>query len=181
MTKITLDLLDSLVDISGLEAREEYGRISNALEPVKIYLEKLETIAKAEQVLDATQHLEETARDIEPPVELAPWHSTTMYRRNARVTHNGKRYRSLVAYNLAWDPETTLAHAWVMDEPPPVPNTGPQPWATRVQYYADGNLESKPTSVVTHGGQTWEAKLTHVSHAGWAPSAYTHAVWKKRN
>lgn len=29
----------------------------------------------------------------------------------------------------------------------------------------------------THGGRVWTAKLAHTTHAGWAPSAATHAVW----
>ena len=29
----------------------------------------------------------------------------------------------------------------------------------------------------THGGRVWTAKLAHTTHAGWVPSAATHAVW----
>lgn len=29
----------------------------------------------------------------------------------------------------------------------------------------------------THNGRIWTAKLAHTTHAGWAPSAATHAVW----
>lgn len=29
----------------------------------------------------------------------------------------------------------------------------------------------------THNGRVWTAKLAHTTHAGWPPSAATHAVW----
>ena len=32
-------------------------------------------------------------------------------------------------------------------------------------------------TVVSHKGRLWRCKVTHVTHAGWVPSAATHAVW----
>lgn len=36
----------------------------------------------------------------------------------------------------------------------------------------------QPGDLRTHDGQTWRAKIDHVTHEGWAPSPAAHAVWK---
>lgn len=46
---------------------------------------------------------------------------------------------------------------------------GPIPWAIGQQIKAGDKR--------THGGRVWTAKLAHTTHAGWPPSAATHAVW----
>lgn len=46
-----------------------------------------------------------------------------------------------------------------------------QPWQDATQY--------KVGDKVSHDGAVWVALIAHTSHAGWAPSEYTHAVWKK--
>ena len=50
------------------------------------------------------------------------------------------------------------------------PAAGPLVWAIGISAVAD-------TTVVSHEGRLWRCKVTHVTHAGWVPSAATHAVW----
>lgn len=50
------------------------------------------------------------------------------------------------------------------------PAAGPLVWAVGISAVAD-------TTVVSHKGRLWRCKVTHVTHAGWVPSAATHAVW----
>ena len=50
------------------------------------------------------------------------------------------------------------------------PAAGPLVWAVGISAVAD-------TTVVSHEGRLWRCKVTHVTHAGWVPSAATHAVW----
>ena len=50
------------------------------------------------------------------------------------------------------------------------PATGPLVWAVGIFVVAG-------ETVVSHEGRLWRCKVTHVTHAGWAPSAATHAVW----
>ena len=53
--------------------------------------------------------------------------------------------------------------------PEPEPEPGVLAWAVG-QTVTAGDKR-------THGGRVWTAKLAHTTHAGWAPSAATHAVW----
>ena len=48
--------------------------------------------------------------------------------------------------------------------------TGPLPWAVGINAIAG-------ETIVSHAGRLWSAKVTHNTHAGWEPSAATHAVW----
>ena len=54
-------------------------------------------------------------------------------------------------------------------EPEPEPEPGILAWAVGQQV--------KVGDKRTHNGRVWTAKLDHTTHAGWAPSAATHAVW----
>ena len=50
------------------------------------------------------------------------------------------------------------------------PAAGPLVWAVGISAVAD-------VTVVSHEGRLWRCKITHVTHAGWAPSASAYAVW----
>lgn len=50
------------------------------------------------------------------------------------------------------------------------PAAGPLVWAVGISAVAG-------ETVVSHEGRLWRCKVTHVTHAGWVPSAATHAVW----
>src|SRR5574343_1456722 len=54
-------------------------------------------------------------------------------------------------------------------EPEPEPEPGVLAWAVGQQVEVGDKR--------THGGRVWTAKLAHTTHAGWPPSAATHAVW----
>ena len=34
--------------------------------------------------------------------------------------------------------------------------------------------------IVRHNGKVWKAKVVHVTHAGWEPSAAAWAVWDEQ-
>lgn len=85
-------------------------------------------------------------------------------------THNGKEWfvsQADGAGNNVWEPGT---YGWTEKGQTPAP--GPQAWAVG-QVVAVGDLRS-------HGGKVWRAKVAHTTHAGWAPSAATHAVWAEQ-
>ena len=50
------------------------------------------------------------------------------------------------------------------------PATGPLVWAVGIAAVAG-------ETVLSHEGRLWRCKVTHVTHAGWVPSAATYAVW----
>ena len=50
------------------------------------------------------------------------------------------------------------------------PAAGPLVWAVGISAVAG-------ETVVSHEGRLWRCNVTHVTHAGWVPSAATHAVW----
>ena len=50
------------------------------------------------------------------------------------------------------------------------PATGPLAWAVGISAVAG-------ETVLSYKGRLWRCKVTHVTHAGWVPSAATHAVW----
>lgn len=54
----------------------------------------------------------------------------------------------------------------------PVLPDGPQAWAIG-QSVVIGDLRS-------HNGKVWKAKVAHVTHAGWEPSAAAWAVWEEQ-
>ena len=35
--------------------------------------------------------------------------------------------------------------------------------------------------IVRHNGKVWKAKVAHVTHAGWEPSAAAWAVWEEQS
>ena len=50
------------------------------------------------------------------------------------------------------------------------PAAGPLVWAVGISAVAG-------ETVVSHEGRLWRCEVTHVTHAGWAPSAAAYTVW----
>lgn len=99
-----------------------------------------------------------------------------MYRQGAYVTHQGKTWLSRHPGLNHWEPGT-LNGGWIDVTPAPIDEDTGEP-----QIIAWGvGQEVQPGDLRTHGGQTWRAKIDHVTHAGWAPSPATHAVWEPAN
>lgn len=91
-------------------------------------------------------------------------------------THNGKEWfvsQGDGSGNNIWEPGT---FGWTEQGQTPViqpePQPGPQAWAIG-QSVAVGDLRS-------HNGKVWKAKVAHVTHAGWEPSAAAWAVWEEQ-
>lgn len=91
-------------------------------------------------------------------------------------THNGKEWfvsQGDGSGNNIWEPGT---FGWTEQGQTPViqpePQPGPQAWAID-QSVAVGDLRS-------HNGKVWKAKVAHVTHAGWEPSAAAWAVWEEQ-
>ena len=92
----------------------------------------------------------------------------------AIVTHGGQHYRSTHsgnawepgALNAPWEPVWPDGDGWTTTPPA----AGPLVWAVGISAVAD-------TTVVSHEGRLWRCKVTHVTHAGWVPSASAYAVW----
>lgn len=108
-------------------------------------------------------------REQPPEGQVADWLQPSgahdAYKKGEVVAHAGDVWVSDYDGN---DHEPGIA-GWTR-QAPEVPPDGPQPWATAVAYKVD--------DLVTHDGRIWRAKIDHTSHAGWAPSAATHAVWE---
>ena len=91
-------------------------------------------------------------------------------------THNGKEWfvsRGDGSGNNIWEPGT---FGWTEKGQTPAvqpePQPGPQAWAIG-QSVAVGDLRS-------HNGKVWKAKVAHVTHAGWEPSAAAWAIWEEQ-
>lgn len=103
-----------------------------------------------------------------PPAWKAPTGAHDIYTAGYRVTHNGKIWVNHHPAN-SWEPGTTNSQ-WIeeveegeIDDPPVIE------WGVGQQVFA-GDLRS-------YSGRIWRAKVTHVTHEGWIPSADTYAVW----
>ena len=58
-----------------------------------------------------------------------------------------------------------------------------EPWVQPIDQFDAYRLVDPFTGqpeTCTHNGKTWRAKVAHTTHAGWAPSAATHAVWTEQ-
>lgn len=88
-------------------------------------------------------------------------------------THQGRVWHNMLGRPNHYPPGT-LNGGWVDVTPPPVdPETGEDqiiPWGEGQAVKID--------DLRTHDGQTWRAKIDHVTHEGWAPSPAAHAVWE---
>lgn len=96
-----------------------------------------------------------------------------MYRQGAYVTHQGRTWLNTHPHLNHWPPGT-LNGGWIDVTPAPIDEeTGEEQtiaWAVG-QAVEVGDLR-------THDGKTWRCKTAHTTHAGWPPSAATHAVWE---
>lgn len=96
-----------------------------------------------------------------------------MYRWGAYVTHEGHTWLNTHPHLNHWPPGT-LNGGWIDVTPAPIDEETGEPetiaWAVG-QAVEVGDLR-------THDGQTWRCKTAHTTHAGWPPSAATHAVWE---
>ena len=108
----------------------------------------------------------------EPWVNPGTDHSL-MYRWGAYVTHEGRTWLNTHPHLNHWPPGT-LNGGWIDVTPPPVDEeTGEE------QIIAwDIGQAVEVGDLRTHDGQTWRAKIDHVTHEGWAPSPAAHAVWE---
>lgn len=108
----------------------------------------------------------------QPWVDPGTDHSA-MYRQGAYVTHDGRVWESLHPGLNHWPPGT-LNGGWIDVTPAPIDEeTGEEQiiaWGIG-QAVEVGDLR-------THDGKTWRCKTAHTTHAGWPPSAATHAVWE---
>ena len=96
------------------------------------------------------------------------------YPKGSIVSQSGDYYRATAWASHA--PGTTGA-PWerVWPDGPgwttaPPSAAGSIPWAVGINAIAG-------ETIVSHAGHLWSAKVTHTTHAGWGPSAATHAVW----
>ena len=96
-----------------------------------------------------------------------------MYRQGAYVTHEGRTWLNTHPSLNHWPPGT-LNGGWIDVTPAPIDEeTGEEQiiaWGVG-QAVEVGDLR-------THDGETWRCKTAHTTHAGWPPSAATHAVWE---
>lgn len=107
-----------------------------------------------------------------------PWQDpgtdhSLMYRQGAYVTHEGKTWLNTHPSLNHWSPGT-LNSGWIDVTPAPIDEeTGEE------QIIAwDIGQAVKVGDLRTHDGKTWRCKTAHTTHAGWPPSAATHAVWE---
>lgn len=102
------------------------------------------------------------------PSWKAPTTAHDIYPAGYRVTHNGKIWVNHHPAN-SWEPGTTNSQ-WIQEVEEP--GTGDPPvieWGVGQQVFA-GDLRS-------YSGRNWRAKVSHVTHEGWIPSADTYAIW----
>ena len=58
-----------------------------------------------------------------------------------------------------------------------------EPWVQPIDQHDAYRLVDPFTGqseTCSHNGKVWRAKMAHTTHAGWAPSAATHAVWAEQ-
>lgn len=99
-----------------------------------------------------------------------------MYHPGDTVTHQGRTWVSRHPHLNHWEPGATGVDGriWADITPAPIDEETGEP-----QIIAWGiGQEVQPGDLRTHDGQTWRAKIDHVTHAGWPPSPATHAVWE---
>lgn len=96
------------------------------------------------------------------------------YPRGSIVSQSGGYYRATAwASHAPGTPGAPWERVWP-DGPgwttTPPSAAGPIAWAVGIDAVAG-------ETIVSHAGRLWRCKTSHVTHAGWVPSAATHAVW----
>ena len=96
------------------------------------------------------------------------------------VSDGGNHYRATALASHApgttgapWERVWANGDGWATTPPA----AGPLVWAVGISAVGPADPGGKPQTVVSHEGRLWRCKVTHVTHAGWVPSAATHAVW----
>lgn len=140
-------------------------------------------------VTEVITGLQDTGKLTPPPAgedtdTAQPWVNpgtdhARMYRQGDYVTHNGKTWLSRHPFLNHWEPGSAGVDGriWLDVTPAPIDEETGEP-----QIIAWGvGQDIKVGDLRTHDGQTWRAKVDHVTHEGWVPSPATHAVWEPAN
>lgn len=164
-----------LDDISTPELEEMQAQITTVLArrwaaeaaPARALEVQAEAAVELDQIAVGWRRLH---GGIGTPDEPVPWVAPTgahdSWPRNSWVTHASAVWHNTHPVN-SWEPGTTGSR-WVRQDDPD-PDTGHIAWAV--------GQDVKVGDERTHDGRLWRAKLDHQTHAGWAPSIHTHAVW----
>lgn len=132
---------------------------------------KLDTPEAAQQAPETPEQVESIPAWVDPGTD-----HTRMYHQGDVVRHDGKVYISRHVFLNSWMPGAFGVDSRIWEDITPAPideETGePQIIAWGV------GQEVQPGDLRTHDGQTWRAKVEHVTHEGWPPSPATHAVWE---
>ena len=100
------------------------------------------------------------AHDAYPPGSIVEGNAGEYHRSTAWASH------APGTTGAPWERVWADGDGWTTTPPAAVPLV----WAVGISAVAD-------TTVVSHEGWLWRCKVTHATHAGWVPSAATHAVW----
>lgn len=100
------------------------------------------------------------AHDAYPPGSIVDGNAGEYHRATAWASHAPGTTGAL------WERVWPDGDGWTTTPPA----AGPLVWAVGISAVAG-------ETVVSHEGRLWRCKVTHVTHAGWVPSAATHAVW----
>ena len=172
----TPDYAGQSIDLTQLnDAALNELRLDVALEQEKRYV-----LASAEQqAVELNERYTRAIGRADGDQWFAPTGAHNSYPAGAVVVLDGQAYRNDHAgvnpwkpgdVGAPWTPIWEVGGEW--SEVPPAGDDGkPAAWMSGVAY--------KVGDKVTHDGAIWECVLAHTSHDGWAPSAATHAVWKK--
>lgn len=97
------------------------------------------------------------------------------------VSDGGNHYRATAWASHApgttgapWERVWANGNGWTTTPPAAA---GPLAWAVGISAVGPADPGGKPQTVVSHEGRLWRCKVTHVTHAGWVPSAAAYTVW----
>ena len=169
---IDLDHLDTLTDA---EARD-------LLAAVYAEVQRRDTLAQAPaqaEALAATYAAAIGRKDGDPYQPVTGAHDA--YPPGSIVEGNAGEYHRATAWashapgttGAPWERVWADGDGWTTTPPA----AGPLVWAVGISAVGPADPGGKPQTVVSHEGRLWRCKVTHVTHAGWVPSAATHAVW----
>ena len=110
----------------------------------------------------------EGAHDAYPPGSIVEGNAGECHRATAWASH------APGTTGAPWERVWANGNGWTTTPPAAA---GPLAWAVGISAVGPADPGGKPQTVVSHKGRLWRCKVTHVTHAGWVPSAATHAVW----
>ena len=108
------------------------------------------------------------AHDAYPPGSIVEGNAGEYHRATAWASH------APGTTGAPWERVWANGNGWTTTPPAAA---GPLAWAVGISAVGPADPGGKPQTVVSHKGRLWRCKVTHVTHAGWVPSAATHAVW----